>query len=88
MTQAGASTRQIRQLLPSFLQGIHIIHVAEHPPQLLIHQEFRAPDATLCLSLAVLVEPQKISLHDWSPVYDDHVLWPHFSLLYIMGLRF
>ena len=46
------------------------------------------PDATLCLSSAVLVGPEKITLLDWSPVYDDHVLWPHPPLLYIIGLRF
>ena len=87
MKQAGASTRQIRQLLASFLQGVHIIHIAGHPPQLSIHQEFRAPDATFCLSSAVLVEPEAIPLLDWSPVYEDHLLWPHFPMLYIMGLR-
>ena len=88
MTEAGASTRQIRQLLASFLQAVHIIHVVEHPPQLPVHQEFRVPDTTLCVSSAVLVEPENISLLDWSPVYEDHVLWPHLPLLYITGLRF
>ena len=86
--EAGASARQIRQLLASFLQAVHIIHVAKLPLQLPIHQEFRVPEATMCLSSAVLVEPENITLLDWSPVYEDHVLWPHLPLLYIMGLRF
>ena len=72
----------------SFLQSVHIIHVAEHPPQCPIYQEFCAPGAALCMSSAVLLEPDIVSLLSWSPVYEDHTVWPHFPLLYIMGLRF
>jgi len=60
--------------------------VAEHPPRLPIHQEFRAPDTMLCLSSSVLVEPEMISLLGWSPVYEDHILWPRFPMLHIIGL--
>ena len=41
-----------------------------------------------CMSSAVLLESDTVSQHNWSPVYEDHILWPHVPFLYILGLRF
>ena len=62
--------------------------MAKHPPQLPVHQEFPVPDGTMCLSSAILIQPDKISVLDWYPAYEDNILWPHLPLLYVLGLRF
>lgn len=89
MRKSGASKLQLRQLMASLLQCVHIVHVAKHPPQIPITQTYKTPGQSLHVQEQILLFPdQHIDLVHWEPSEDPQDMWPYIPFLYALGLKF
>ena len=85
MLQAGASEKQVKQLLASFLKCVDTVCRADQPLQVPIYQEYRTPGPGPLISTQVLLHQDDVPQFHWWSVGEDHVVWPHLTVLHIIA---
>ena len=85
MTKAGATDKQIKQLFASLLKCLDILFTAKDIIVTPIYQAYRDTKSGKLLSDLAVLRPYSVPSFQWTPVMEDHILWPHVSILHMIA---
>ena len=85
MAKAGATDKQIKQLLASLLKCLDIMLSAKDIIVTPIYRAYRETRSGKLLSDLAVLCPHSVPSFQWTPVMEDHILWPHVSILHMIA---